>query len=332
MPTLEMILAADIGGTKTRIALFAKGDLRRPVAQATYPSGSHGGLGEIVAAFLRQHPAPVTLACVGVAGPVRHGRAEATNLPWVVDAAALAQDLGLAQAWVINDLEANAYGLGALAPEDFFVLQAGDPDATGNRAVVSAGTGLGEAGLYWDGESHHPFASEGGHADFSPSTALQIDLLRWLQKAHEHVSWEHVVSGPGLQSLYRFLVETGRAAEPPWLAQELKSEDRGAVISRHALSGRSEVCVQALDLFASLYGAEAGNVALKFMATGGVFLGGGIAPRNLAKMKDGTFLRAFLAKGRMRPVLAAMPVRVILNQFTALLGSARCAARRGGWL
>jgi glucokinase len=272
----------------------------------------------------------VSLACFGVAGPVRDGRSETTNLPWVVDASDLAAALDTRRVWLINDLEANAYGIASLGAEDLCTLSEGAPGATGNAAVISAGTGLGEAGLYWDGRSHHPFATEGGHGSFSPGSDLEVELLGWLRQRWSHVSWERVVSGPGLVNLYTFLKESGRGEEPAWLAQEMAAGDAAGVISQHAASGRSELCVQALDLFVRLYGAEAGNAALKLMASGGVFLGGGIAPRNLEKMKDGTFLRAFVAKGRMQPLLEAMPVRIILNQQTALLGAARCAALRGG--
>lgn len=324
-----MILAGDIGGTHSRLALFAA-DLARPQWEEVYPSGEHGGLEEIVAAFIGKHREDVSLACFGVAGPVRDGRCEATNLPWIVDAARLGRCLGLDLVWLINDLEANAYGIASLADEDVATLHPGAARAAGNLAVISAGTGLGEAGVYWDGQRHHPFATEGGHASFAPRGELEVELLGWLRQRFGHVSWERVVSGPGLVNVYTFLRDAKRAEEPSWLAEEMKEDDAGAVISRNALSGRSPLCAEALDLFMSLYGAEAANAALKFMASGGVYLGGGIAPRNLEKMSDGTFLRAFLDKGRMRPLLESMPVRVILNQSTALLGAARCAAVRGG--
>lgn len=325
-----MILAGDVGGTNTRIAYFSRDELRKPLFLETFRSREHAGLGEIVRIFLSRREVKVSFACAGVAGPVRDGRCEATNLPWVVDAREIASSLGLDRAWVINDLEANAYGIASLGPEDFCTLSEGAPNAQGNAAVVSAGTGLGEAGIYWDGTRHHPFACEGGHTNFAPSCELEDELLRWLRKDLAHVSWERVVSGPGLANVYRFLRDTGRGPEPPELADEMANGDPGAVISKHALAGDSPLCVQALDLFVRLYGAEAGNAALKFMSTGGVYLGGGIAPRNQAKMKDGSFMKGFLEKGRMRPLLEAMPVRILLNQYTALLGSARYAASQGG--
>lgn len=325
-----MILAGDIGGTNTRVALFDAAAPRAPRARATYRSAEHRGLAEIVRAFVEEQRPQVEAACFGVAGPVIDGRCEATNLPWVVDARDLAAVAGTERLWLINDLEANAHGVGVLEADDFHTLGAGDGDARGNVAVISAGTGLGEAGVFWDGAAHHPFATEGGHANFGPRGDLETELLHWLRREFDHVSWERVVSGPGLVNVYRFLRDSGRGEEPAWLAEALRDGDRGATISRAALEGRSDLCVRALDLFVSLYGSEAGNLALKLMATGGVLLGGGIAPKILPKLKDGTFMRAFLDKGRMKPLLEAMPVRVILNDQTALFGAARCAARRGG--
>jgi glucokinase len=324
-----MILAGDVGGTKTILAAFEP-DRRDPVILETYPSRDHASLGAILDAFLGRHKPRVERACLGIAGPVRDGRTQATNLPWVVDAAALARQLGIRDAYLINDLEANAWGIPALGPEDLVTLNPGAPEASGNAAVIAAGTGCGEAGMYWDGSRHRPFATEGGHTDFAPRDELEMDLLRHLRGQYERVSIERLVSGPGLVNIYRFLRDTGRAEEAPWLAEALAGGDFGSVISTAAREGTSPLCAQAVDLFASLYGAEAGNLALKIMSTGGVYVGGGIAPKNLWKMQDGTFLEAFLAKGRMRPILEAMPVRVILNQRTALLGAARCAALQAG--
>jgi len=325
-----MILAGDIGGTKTNIAFFEDG--RRPavVAQETFPSRAHAGLEEIVRQFISQHALRIRHAAFGVAGPVRNGRCEATNLPWVVDAATLAAELGIRDVWVINDLEANAYGITTLEATDLVTINSGAANAEGNAAIIAAGTGLGEAGLYWDGRTHHPFANEGGHANFGAGDAVEIELLQWLSTQFAHVSWERLVSGPGLVNVYRFLRDTHRGEEPAWLAEEMRAGDPGAVISRAAQSGKSPLCLQALDLFMGLYGSEAGNLALKIMATGGVYVGGGIAPKNLDKIKDGTFMKRFVAKGRMQGLLEAMPVKVILNDKTALLGAARCAAVRSG--
>ena len=323
-----MILAGDIGGTKTNIAFFEGGTPLQAVVQQTFPSHEHAGLEEIVRQFVSQHQLRVQQAAFGVAGPVHNGRCTATNLPWVVDAGTLARELGIASAWVINDLEATAYGIAALAPADFVTLNAGAADAAGNAAIIAAGTGLGEAGLYWDGRTHHPFATEGGHTNFGASDALERELLDWLSTQFEHVSWERVVSGMGLVNIYHFLRDTNRGEEPAWLAEQMRAGDPAATISRAARSGNSPLCVQALDLFMALYGSEAGNLALKIMATGGLYIGGGIAPKDLDKLKDGTFMKRFVAKGRMQPLLEAMPVKVILNEKTALIGAARCAVVR----
>jgi glucokinase len=326
-----MILGSDIGGTHTRLALFGdEGQRLADRPEREYPSREHASLDEIARQFLDETGVHPTAACFGVAGPVRDGRCVATNLPWIVDAAELARELG-ARTWVINDLEALAWGLGALRPDELAPLSPGAPGATGNAAVVAAGTGLGEAGLYWDGRQHHPFATEGGHASFAPSDDVEVELLRWLERRFaEHVSWERVVSGPGLVSLYEFLRDTGRGEEPPWLAEAMRTGDPGAAITAAALDGRSPLAAAALDRFVALYGHESANFALKVMATGGVYLGGGIAPRILAKLRDGTFVRGFLDKGRMRPLLESMPVHVVLNDQAGLLGAARCAAVRMG--
>ncbi len=321
-----MILAGDIGGTSSRLACFEVQNGRLLlVTERTYPSRQYQGLDEIALAFASAQPGKLQSACFGIAGPVRNGRVATPNLAWVVDAQALARELNLPTVTLINDLEANAHGIAALEPEDLVTLNSGAPDAQGNAAVISVGTGLGEAGLFWDGKAHHPFACEGGHVDFAPRSDLEIELLRHLHAKFEHVSWERVLSGPGLYTIYQFLRDTGRGKEPASLAQELQTQDPSAVISKAGLAGRHELCIKALDLFVSFYGAEAGNLALKVMATGGVYLGGGIAPKILQKLQGPAFMAAFTAKGRMRPLTEAMPVRVILKETTALLGAARCA-------
>jgi len=333
-----MILAGDIGGTKTRLALFGlEGDRLVPAGEETYPSREFDGLEAIVGRFLSSRSeapgrggapperGPITGACFGVAGPVRDGRSRTTNLPWVVDAALLARALGLARAGLINDLEANGYGIGDLAPHDLAVLNPGQPDPHGRMAIISAGTGLGEAGLLREGKRLRALPSEGGHSDFAPGSDLEIDLLRYLRERHGHVSWERVLSGPGLHNLYLFLRDTGRDEEPEWLAREMRGRDPAEVISRAALERRSSLCQSALDLFVHLYAAEGGNLALTMMATAGVYIGGGIAPRIIDRLKTPEFMRTFVSKGRMRELLEAVPVRVILNERTALLGAARFA-------
>jgi glucokinase len=268
----------------------------------------------------------IDAAGFGVAGPVREGMVVATNLPWKVSASSLAQLLGIHRVALANDLEANAYGIAWLTPQDFDTLNPGAAGAQGPQAVIAAGTGLGEAGMYWDGKMHRPFSSEGGHADLAPSNELEDALVVYLRKRFGgHVSSERVLSGPGLKNVYDFLRDTGRGTEEPWLAEAMKKDDPSAVVSRAALDGSSPLCSQAMDLFVSLYGAAAGNLALTFLATGGVFLGGGIAPKILPRLRGPIFLEAFLSKGRLRPLLEKIPVRVILNDRTALLGAARCA-------
>ena len=324
-----MILSGDIGGTLARLAFFELiGRRLKLVAKKIYPSTESASLTEIATRFATEFGHPVDYAAFGVPGPVRDKHAKLTNLPWLVDAAELARALRLPEVTLINDLEAKAHGLAALGPGDFAVLNEGLPDATGNAAVIAAGTGLGEAGLYWDGARHHPFATEGGHADFAPRNGLEIELLRYLLSRHEHVSYERVVSGPGLYNLYLFLRDTGRGKESPRIADAMRTQEPPMVISHAALEGQCGLCLQALDFFVSLYGAEAGNLALKTMATGGVYVGGGIAPAIVNKLREGRFMDAFTARGRMTTLLAGVPVRVILNPDTPLLGAALYAARR----
>jgi glucokinase len=320
-----MILAGDIGATNSRLAVFTEHAGRfEPVAEATYPSQGYGSLQTILEMFLSTHDLPIDGAGFGIAGPVRHGRSDTTNLPWDVDARDLARTLQLKAITLLNDLEAHAYGVALLAPEDLLTLNQGAPDASGNAAVIAAGTGLGEAGLYWNGRQHLPFAGEGGHTSFAPSDPLQIELLRFLSREFGHVSWERVLSGPGLYNIYRFFRDTGRGEEPDWLKEQMQQQDPPAVISQAALADTSALCRQALDLFVVLYGAEAGNLALKLMATAGVYLGGGIAPKILQKLTDSTFMEAFVDKGRLKPILQNIPVRVMMKDTVALLGAARC--------
>jgi glucokinase len=322
-----MILAGDIGGTNTRLALVepGRGGLRIRF-EKTFPSREQSSLEAALTEFLSLHPAAFTRASFGIAGPVRNGRCEATNLPWVVDAKSVAKRLRLKRVGLINDLVANAHGIALLRSKDFVILNKGARDAQGNQALISAGTGLGEAGMLWDGRSHLPFASEGGHTDFAPRNHLEADLLDYLVKRHGRVSYERIASGPGLVNAYRFFRDRGKGREPAWLAEELRVGDPAAVISQRALDGKSPVCVQALDLFVSVYGAQAGNLALTVLATGGVYLGGGIAPKILPKLKEPGFMNAFTAKGRLSLLLREVPVRVIMNPKTALLGAARHAA------
>jgi glucokinase len=323
-----MILAGDIGGTYTRLAfLEGTADRLQPVQTEVFPSPQFSGLAEIARTFLGEHLRAVDAACFGLPGAVVNGRVETTNLPWVVDARQMAADLSISSVTLINDLFANAHGIALLEESDFVVLNPGVGNSAGNRALISAGTGLGESGLYADGRGgYHPFPSEGGHADFAPRTDLEIDLLRYLMGRFEHVSYERVLSGPGLHNIYQFLRETGRGEEPPWLADQIAQGDPSAVISKSALEGTSAICVQALDVFVSVYGAETGNLALKMLANGGMYVGGGIAPKIIRKLSSTTFMKAFTAKGRSGGLLKDIPVRVITNDKTGLMGAGRVAA------
>ena len=323
------ILAADVGATHTRIALFAA-DPRLPAAFESYPSREHRSLEEMLEGFVATHPAKIGQACIGVAGPVHEGRVEAPNLPWRVVAERVAEIVGLPTVHLINDLTAHAHGLVLLGPQDLETLAAGEPSPHGSLAVISAGTGLGEAGLIWDGHRYLVVPSEGGHGDFAPRTEDEFELCRWLARQEAHVSSERVCSGLGLHNVYRFLRDRTATPEPSWLAARLATDDPGTVISRSAIEGSDPVCVEALDLMVSAYGAEAGNLALKYLATGGVYVGGGIAPHILEKLRDGTFLRAFTDKGRMSGLMRRMPVHVVLNERTALLGAARYAREATG--
>jgi glucokinase len=321
-----MILAGDIGGTNARLAFFNFEEGRFALISATvFPSREYSGLDQIVADFLSTSDVHPDRACFGIAGPVRSGRVETSNLPWVVDSEPLANELHLDKVSLINDLEANAWGIADLDLKDAVALNQVKGNPAGNQAVIAAGTGLGEAGMYWDGTHHQVFASEGGHTDFAPRNELEVELFRYLNTQYGHVSYERILSGPGLLNVFHFLRDTGRGTEPKWLTAEMLHSDPAAAISQAATDGKCALCEQAVDIFVSVYAAEAGNLALKVMATGGVFLGGGIAPKMLPKLSGPLFMHAFAAKGRMQPLLESIPVRVITNDKTALLGAARYA-------
>jgi glucokinase len=324
-----MLLAADIGGTKTVVALFEpSGGALRAVRDATYPSREHPTFDAILDAFLGAARPPLVAACFGVAGAVVDGCVQTTNLPWELREADLAARLG-APVKLLNDLEATAYGMLFLAEPELVVLNRGSrPRRRGNIAVIAAGTGLGEALLVFDGARHVPVATEGGHASFSPRTEREIALLRHLRaKFGPHVSWERVLSGPGLADVYGFLRAESGAPEPRWLAERLAADDPGAVVTQAGLAGDDAVCADALELFASLYGAEAGNMALRGLALGGVFVGGGIAPRIRPVLERGGFVEAFCDKGRFRAFNEAIPVALATNPRAALIGAARYAQR-----
>ena len=321
-----MILAGDIGGTHTRIAIFEEsGSALKMLLERIYPSREYKSLDEIVSLFLSNEKFTIDSACFGIAGPVLHGRVSTPNLAWVVDALQLAKELGIEPVWLINDLQAHASGVDDLQPTDFISLNRVDA-SVGNAALIAAGTGLGEAGLYWDGKQRHAFPCEGGHADFAPRNDLEVDLLQYLLGKFGRASYERVLSGPGLQNVYNFLVASGKEQEPQWLKDELaQSIDPAAVISQHGLEGKAPICERALDIFVSVYGAEAGNLALKLMATGGVFVSGGIAAKILPKLTGPAFMQSFISKGRLQPVMETIPVKVIVNDRVGLIGAARYA-------
>lgn len=348
-----MILAGDIGGTKTNLALYEWGSERaEPVRFETFHSADYKSLEEILEEFLTPpkpptpldeldaeiagkdeekepeappEPIAVSAACFGIAGPVVDNHSQTTNLPWVVDGPAIAKKFGIPRVQLLNDLEATAYGVLLLRPDEVEVLNPGTlPKKRQALALIAAGTGLGEAILFWDGKSYRPMPSEGGHTDFAPTNDYEIELLRYLRSQYLHVSYERLLSGPGLHAIYEYVRDT-KKNEPTWLAEKIKAGNPAAEIAEAGLNGQAEIATQALDLFASIYGAEAGNLALKSLSLDGVYVAGGMAPKLIKKLQDGTFMKSFTNKGRYKRLLSHMPVKVVMNQQTALLGAASVA-------
>jgi glucokinase len=322
-----LLLAGDVGGTKTHLGLFRlTGGSVEVVREHRYLTSEFLSLEAACADFLRD-AVTVDAACIGVPGPVIDGRAHAANLAWPLSSATLSLALNGVPVRLVNDLAATAYGVIHLKPSEVAVLhRAENPLAHGNIAVIAAGTGLGESALIWDMDRYHPVASEGGHADFAPRGEEQIELLRFLEAEFGHASYERVLSGPGLANIYKFLRARSNVAEPAWLSEQIATGDHAAAISEAALAGRDPVCVHALSMFCDIYGAEAANLALKVLALGGVYLGGGIAPKILPMLTNGAFVKAFLSKGRLNEILGRIEVRVSLNPAAGLLGAAHCAA------
>ncbi|HEX5647179.1 MAG TPA: glucokinase [Nitrospira sp.] len=346
-----MILAGDIGGTKTNLALYEWGTERtEPLRLESFHSRDYTSLEEILTEFLNpptppaatigaessgseedlkggrtQEPIVLAAACFGIAGPVIDNRSHTTNLPWIVDGPTIAKQFAIPRVQLLNDLEATAYGVLWLRPDELDVLNPGHPPKKRQAlALIAAGTGLGEAILFWDGKSYRPMPSEGGHSDFAPNNDQEIDLLRYLRGQYLHVSYERVLSGPGLHAIYEYLRDT-KKNEPTWLAEKIKAGNPAAEIAEAGLTGQAEIAKQALDLFASIYGAEAGNLALKALSLDGIYIGGGIAPKLIQKLHDGTFMKAFTNKGRYKRLMTSLPVKVVMNQHTALLGAASVA-------
>jgi glucokinase len=350
-----MILAGDIGGTKTHLALFEwRTERVEPVRLETFHSADYASLEEMLEEFLvppkpptpideleqttddnteptdnlkPEEPAKIEAACFGVAGPVIENHSRTTNLPWVVDGAAIAKQFEIPHVRLLNDLEAMAHGILLLRPDELATLNAGASPAQKQAiALIAAGTGLGESILFWDGTRYRPMPTEGGHADFAPNSDNEIELLRHVRSQYLHVSYERVLSGPGLHAIYEYVRDT-KKNEPTWLAEKIKAGDPAAEIAEAGLKGQAEIAKQTLDLFASIYGAEAGNLVLKAMAINGLYLGGGIAPKLLSKLKDGTFMKAFTNKGRYKRLMSSIPVHVVMNDRTALIGAASTAAQ-----
>ena len=326
----KLILAGDIGGTKTRLGVFvnSRGNLVS-LKETTYASREQGSLKEIIDEFLADD-FRIHAACFGVAGPVVDGVAAATNLPWQMKTARLKRKLLTEKVILINDLVANAYGVQVLDKRDLATLNPGRR-REGNAAILAAGTGLGVAILFWNGKEHVPLPSEGGHAEFGPKNRLEMDLLTYLFEQFGHVSYERVLSGSGLYNIYQFLRDDRRfGREPGWLSERMAQDDPPAVIADTARLGKNRLCTKALDLFVSIYGSAAGNLALQSMAVSALYIGGGIAPKIIWKLRDGTFMKAFSEKGRLSRIVRHMPVRVIMNERAALLGAAVKAAQSIG--
>ena len=320
-----LVLAGDVGGTKTYLGLFSRaGSTLEAVRHGGFVNSRYSGLEGILSVFLEEGE-NIESACFGVACRIESNMGEMTNLDWVVDGGRIESAFGIKRVELINDLVAIGWGVALLGEGDTRVLQAGEKRA-GNMALIAAGTGLGEAILFWDGTRHIPSASEGGHADFAPATPAQAGLLGYLkEKQGGHVSYERVVSGPGLEAIYRFLSEGREGAEPARLKQSAAGGDLSSAVSEEALSGTDPVCKEALDIFLAAYGAEAGNLALKSLPVGGLFVGGGIAPKILKALEGPVFIEAFRDKGRFSGLLSRIPVHVILNDRTGLMGAARRA-------
>jgi len=320
----EVILAGDIGGTKTHLALF---DGEKMCADAKFKSSEHENLRSIVKEFLGANPNySVERACFGIAGPIQDRKCKATNLPWIIDADLMEKEANIAHVSLINDLEANAFGINCLKEDEFFTLNEGKKHE-GNAALISAGTGLGEAGLYWDGKEYHPFACEGGHCSFAAENEIEMKLWKYLRKQYDHVSFERILSGPGLTNIYRFLIDEGLEKEEAHVKKAMEEADPSYVITEMGMKSMSVACERALDLFVSIYGSEAANLALKMLSVGGLFIGGGIAPKILNELAEGSFMKRFVQKGRFTSLLLGIPVKVVLNEHTALLGAAYYAQK-----
>jgi glucokinase len=321
----SMVLAGDVGATKTNLALF-KADREQItlLQEAQYRSNDYKNIIGLTDTFIKGLPAPDSI-CFGVAGPVLNGNARLSNIGWKIDAVALSEYFGVKPVHLINDLEATAYGLAMLQEKDVAVLHKGNEPAVGNAAVIAPGTGLGEAGLFWDGNYYHPFATEGGHADFAARNEFDFELFTFLEKKFGHVSWERLICGPGIVNIYQFLRDVKKREEPGWLKEQFKNADVAAVISQHV--SQSEICKETMHIFIRYLAYESANLVLKLKATGGLFIGGGIAPKIVSLLEDHLFISSFYQSGRLNYLLETVPIKIILNPKTALLGAAWYAAK-----
>ena len=320
-----IVLAGDVGGTQTRLALFeVDGTDLIPLIEKNYSSSAFPTFDLIIKDFIAIENFEAGSICIGIAGPVRNGICETTNLPWSIDIQKIARTASIDRAVLINDLVANAWGIQALSTGDFAVINPGQSSTGGNACIISAGTGLGQAGMFWDSIQYRPYASEGGHCGFSATTDQDFRLLKFLQHRYGHVSWERIVSGMGIVNIFEFLINDYGIATPNWFVEHQQQGDPAAAISQHFSD--CKVSAETIKLFTHFYAVETANLALKTMATGGVYIGGGIAPKLLEHLQTPFFYESFIAKGRMSNLLTDMPLKVILNDQTALYGSALCGA------
>ena len=326
LPESGVVLAADVGGTKTDLALFQIESGRLiSIKNQRYPTTDHESFVASIREFHGDNLSTIDCACFGVAGVVDGDKVQGVNFPWEIDAKKLEKELNIKRILLLNDLQANAYGLSALEEKDFYILTEGKKNL-GNAAIISAGTGLGEAGMYWDGSHYHPYATEGGHCSFSPRDPLDIELWKFLNLEFDHISWERLVSGQGIYNIYRFLRHYRGEKEPDWLTKQLLKEDQPLTISTAAKDKTDPVCIETLQLFLKYLSIESSQLALKTKATGGIYIGGGIAPKILSLIDKKEFYRNFINVGRMENLLKSIPVKIVLNDKTPLMGAAYYAA------
>ncbi|HEY4935681.1 MAG TPA: glucokinase [Puia sp.] len=318
-----IVLGGDAGGTKVNLAIFeATASQVRLIKCSTYHSSGYPSVNNILQQFIKENPDfHAEKICLGVAGPVFEGRVEVTNLPWHVDASEIATATGISQVILLNDLEATAYGVAGMEEKDLYVLHEGDPEAGGNISILSPGTGLGEAGLFWDGQFHHPFATEGGHCDYSCRNASDLQLHDFMLKKYKVVSWESIIAGPGIHSIYEFLIEVKKQHASPEIAEKIKSDDASAVISEAAIDGTDPVCIEAMRIFVRNLARECCNLILKMKSTGGLFLAGGIPPKIISLLRDPYFYENLLDCDRMQDLVKKVPVKVILNDKAPMIGA-----------